>query len=58
MSQGQYLALYRLGQAQNLAIKLAQQKELRERLARVAAAKAWNADMAARKAVKGGDPKS
>lgn len=53
MSQGQYLTLYRLAQAQKLAIKLAQQKELRERLAGVAAAKAWNADMAARKASKG-----
>lgn len=55
MSQGQYLALYRLAQAQKLAVRLANQKELRDRLAGVAAGKAWNANMAARKVAKGVD---
>jgi ABC-type branched-subunit amino acid transport system substrate-binding protein len=54
MSEGQYVVAYSYGQRMQLALKLARQREMRERLAGVAAGKAWNADMVARKAAKGG----
>lgn len=54
MSEGQYVVAYSYGQRMQLALKLARQWQMRERLAGVAAGKAWNADMVARKAAKGG----
>ena len=56
MSEEQYVIAYSHMQRRQLAFKLARQKEMRERLAGVAAGKAWNVDMAARKAAKGGKP--
>lgn len=54
MSEGQYVIAYSHAQRIVLSRNLAKQKEMRERLASVEAGKAWNADMAARKAAKGG----
>lgn len=54
MSEGQYVIAYSYGQRMQLALKLARQKEMRERLASAAAGRAWNSDMAARRAAKGG----
>ena len=56
MSEEQYVIAYSHMQRRQLAFKLARQKEMRERLAGVAAGKAWNVDMAGRKAAKGGKP--
>ena len=54
MSEGQYVIAYSYGQRMQLALKVARQREMRERLASAAAGRAWNSDMAARRAAKGG----